>query len=393
MNGYNFTTGVRRALTAAREAAARLHHDYVSTEHILLGLIATKDQSGSMLLEALAIDVDALRLVAESAVKHGTVGGRTGPDLPYTSRAKKCLEFAMVEARERRDSYVGTGHLLAGLLREERGIAAQVLTYNGVTIEAVRPLIGEYDGESDPAPGDQSRGSRDETESETESYTYTKSYTVWHAPANAGPRLIAFRNGLLVLGLFALVASAIGAAERGTWVLEVFPIFIGVPLLILTARRFPLTPLAYGLIFVHAIILMVGGHYTYAKVPLGFWMRDAFHLTRNNYDRIGHFAQGFVPAIIAREILIRRSVVRSAGWLFFVVTCICLSISACYEFIEWATAVIGGSSADAFLGTQGDIWDTQWDMFTALIGALVAQITLSRVHDRQLRLFTGREIR
>lgn len=376
MNGYNFTTGVRRALTAAREAAARLHHDYTSTEHILLGLIATRDQSGAKLLEALGVDIDALRDRLESTVKPGTAD-RTGPDLPYTSRAKKSIELAVTEARERRDSYVGTGHLLAGLLREERGIAAQALTYNGVTIEAVGALIGEYDGESDPAPGDimtaHSFGARGE------------------AVSRSAPQVAVFRKGLLVLGLLALIGSAIGAAERGTWVLEVFPIFIAVPLLIVTARRFPLTPLAYGLIFVHAIILMVGGHYTYAKVPLGFWMRDAFHLTRNNYDRIGHFAQGFVPAIIAREILIRRSVVRSAGWLFFVVTCICLSISACYEFIEWATAVIGGSSADAFLGTQGDIWDTQWDMFTALIGALIAQITLSRVHDRQLRLFTGRK--
>jgi putative membrane protein len=193
---------------------------------------------------------------------------------------------------------------------------------------------------------------------------------------------------LLVIGLVALIISAIGAAESGTWVLEVFPIFIGVPILIVTARRFPLTPLAYSLIFVHALILIVGGHYTYAKVPLGFWMQNAFHLSRNHYDRIGHFAQGFVPAIIAREILIRRSVVRGAGWTFFIVTCICLSISACYEFIEWAAAVLGGSSADAFLGTQGDVWDTQWDMFIALIGALTAQVTLSRLHDNYLSRFT-----
>jgi putative membrane protein len=390
MNGYSFTEDVRRALAVAREEAARLHHGYVSTEHILLGLIATRDQPGTKLLEALGIDIDALRQATESAVKHG-MADRTGPDLPYTSRAKKCLEFAMVEARDRRDSYVGTGHLLAGLLREEHGIAAQVMEDHDVTIDRVRPLIGQYDAEPDPAPGNQSLGSRDEAESETESYTYTKSYTVWHAPASAGPRLIALRNGLLVLGLFALVASAIGAAERGTWVLEVFPIFIGVPLLILTARRFPLTPLAYGLIFVHAIILMVGGHYTYAKVPLGFWMRDAFHLTRNNYDRIGHFAQGFVPAIIAREILIRLSVVSGRKWLFFVVICVCMTISVSYEFFEWFAAVTGGSSADAFLGTQGDVWDTQWDMFTALIGALTAQITLSRFHNRQLQRLTGRE--
>jgi putative membrane protein len=189
---------------------------------------------------------------------------------------------------------------------------------------------------------------------------------------------------LLVIGALCLAASAIGAAEPGTWVMEVFPIFVAVPILIATARRFPLTPLAYRLIFVHALILMLGGHYTYAKVPLGFWMRDALHLARNDYDRIGHFAQGFVPAIVAREILLRRTPLRRGAWLFFLVTCVCLSISACYEFIEWGAAVLGGSSADAFLGTQGDVWDTQWDMFTALIGALTAQVMLARVHDRQL---------
>jgi putative membrane protein len=157
-----------------------------------------------------------------------------------------------------------------------------------------------------------------------------------------------------------------------------------VPILIATARRFPLTPLSYRLIFVHALILMVGGHYTYAKVPLGFWMRDLFHLARNNYDRIGHFAQGFVPAIIAREVLLRKTPLKPGGWLFFLVACVCLAISACYEFVEWWTAVANGSAADAFLGTQGDPWDTQWDMFFALLGALTAQITLSRVHDRQI---------
>jgi putative membrane protein len=196
---------------------------------------------------------------------------------------------------------------------------------------------------------------------------------------------------LLLLGVVCLVVSYIGALEPGTWVLEVFPIFIGVPILIATAKRFPLTPLAYRLILVHALILMIGGHYTYAKVPLGFWMRDALHLARNNYDRIGHFAQGFVPAIIAREILLRRTPLTRGKWIFFLVTCICLAISACYEFIEWGTAVIGGSSADAFLGTQGDSWDTQWDMFTALWGAIIAQLLLARVHDRQLVRLAQRE--
>ena len=193
---------------------------------------------------------------------------------------------------------------------------------------------------------------------------------------------------LLALGIICLAVSAIGALEPGTWVLEVFPIFIGVPILIATARRFPLTPLAYRLIFL--LILMVGGHYTYAKVPLGFWMRDLFHLARNNYDRIGHFAQGFVPAIVAREILLRRTPLTRGKWLFFIVTCICLAISACYEFIEWGTAVIGGSSADAFLGTQGDVWDTQEDMFMALIGALCALLFFAGWQNRQMRRLPSR---
>src|SRR4051812_29443502 len=190
---------------------------------------------------------------------------------------------------------------------------------------------------------------------------------------------------LLVIGIVCLIVSRIGALEPGTWLLEVFPIFIAAPLLVATAKRFPLTPLAYRLIFVHALILMVGGHYTYAKVPLGFWVRDALHLARNDYDRLGHFAQGFVPAIIARELLLRRSPLTRGKWLFFLVTCVCLSISACYELVEWWAAVLGGSSAESFLGTQGYVWDTQSDMLTALIGAVVALVMLSRVHDRELR--------
>jgi putative membrane protein len=189
---------------------------------------------------------------------------------------------------------------------------------------------------------------------------------------------------LLATALVCLVVSRIGALEPGTWLLEVAPIFIGVPILVATARRFPLTALAYRLLFVHALILMLGGHYTYAKVPLGFWMQDALHLGRNHYDRVGHFAQGFVPAIVAREILLRRSPLRPGKWLFFLVVCVCLAISASYELIEWLAALLGGSSADAFLGTQGDVWDTQWDMFMALVGALSALVLLSRVHDRQI---------
>ena len=189
---------------------------------------------------------------------------------------------------------------------------------------------------------------------------------------------------LLAVGFVLLVWSGIRPFDQTTWILEVFPIFVAVPLLLATARRFPLTALAYRLIFAHALILMLGGHYSYAKVPLGFWMQDLFGFSRNHYDRIGHFAQGFVPAIIAREILIRRSPLQVGKWLFFIVLCVCLAISACYEFIEWWSALIGGSATDAFLGTQGDPFDTQADMFMALIGATAAQLVLSRLHDRQI---------
>ncbi len=189
---------------------------------------------------------------------------------------------------------------------------------------------------------------------------------------------------LLVAGAALLVWSGLKPADRTTWILEVFPILIAAPLLLATARRFPLTPLVYRLIFVHALILMLGGHYTYAQVPLGFWMQRVFGFTRNHYDRIGHLAQGFVPAIVAREILIRRSPLRAGKWLFFIVLSVCLAISACYELIEWWSALIGGSAADAFLGTQGDPFDTQADMFMALIGAVAAQVLLARVHDRQI---------
>jgi len=189
---------------------------------------------------------------------------------------------------------------------------------------------------------------------------------------------------LLGAGLVVLAWSAVRPHDYFTWFMEVAPILIGVPILVATYRRFPLTPLLYRLIFVHAVILMVGGHYTYAEVPLGFWMQRAFGLARNHYDRIGHFAQGFVPAILAREILLRRGVVARRGWLFFLATCVCLAFSAFYELVEWWTAELTGSAATAFLGTQGDPWDTQWDMFLALLGALLSPLLLGRVHDRQL---------
>jgi putative membrane protein len=194
---------------------------------------------------------------------------------------------------------------------------------------------------------------------------------------------------LLVLAAIALVVSGIGVHDRATWVLEIAPILIAAPLLYFTWRPFRLTPLAYRLIFLHALILMIGGHYTYAHVPLGFWLQDLFGFARNPYDRIGHFAQGFVPAIVAREILLRRSPLRPGKWTFFIVCCICLAISACYEFIEWWAALILGQGAQEFLGTQGDPWDTQWDMFMALVGAVTAQLLLSRIHDRQLARLTG----
>jgi putative membrane protein len=189
---------------------------------------------------------------------------------------------------------------------------------------------------------------------------------------------------LLLVGAVCLIVSRIGALEPGTWILEVFPIFIVVPLLLATSRRFPLTPLAYRLIFVHALILMLGGHYTYAKVPLGFWVQDALDLARNHYDRLGHVMQGFVPALVAREILLRTSPLRPGRWLFTLSAAVALAISAVYELVEWLAAVLLGQGADAFLGTQGDPWDTQWDMFMALCGALLALALLSRLQDRQL---------
>ncbi len=195
---------------------------------------------------------------------------------------------------------------------------------------------------------------------------------------------------LLVLALVALVVSGIGPKDRLTWLLEVAPVLAGAPLLVVTARRFPLTPLLYRLLFFHALVLVLGGHYTYAEVPLGEWAKEAFGFARNHYDRLGHVTQGFVPAILAREILLRKSPLRPGGWLRLFVTSVCLAFSALYELIEWATALVSGEAATAFLGTQGDIWDTQWDMFLALCGALLAQALLSRLHDRQLARFAAR---
>lgn len=197
-----------------------------------------------------------------------------------------------------------------------------------------------------------------------------------------------YRHYLLIsLSAAIVVLLAISGAnpyDRTTWWLEVAPVLIVLPLLWLTHRRYPLTTLLYVLIFLHALVLMAGGAYTYARVPLGFEIAEWFHLSRNPYDKIGHFMQGFVPALAAREILLRGVYVRGRKMLAFIVICIVLAISATYELIEWAAAVIMGQGADEFLGTQGDPWDTQSDMFFALIGATVSLLLLSRFHDRQL---------
>lgn len=190
--------------------------------------------------------------------------------------------------------------------------------------------------------------------------------------------------GLLAGVLAVLLWSGIAPTDRLTWFMEIAWVLAGIPLLIATDRRFPLTRLLLWLIAVHMVILIYGGKYTYAQTPLGDWFREAFHLLRNNYDRLGHFAQGFIPAILARELLLRLTPLRPGGWLFYLVCAAALSFSAFFEFIEWWAALIMGGEADAYLATQGDIWDTQWDMFMALCGSIVAQLLLSRLHNRQL---------
>ncbi len=197
-----------------------------------------------------------------------------------------------------------------------------------------------------------------------------------------------FFSILLIIFSVFFVWSAIDPFDRFTWFLEVMPAIIGLVVLVITHPRFPLTRFTICLILIHAIILLIGGHYTYAEVPLFNWIKEALDLSRNHYDRLGHLAQGFFPAIIAREILLRKSPLEPGKWLFFLVVCICLSISVFYEFIEWWVALGTGESADAFLGTQGDVWDTQWDMALAGTGAILAQIFFSKTHDRALAPFT-----
>jgi putative membrane protein len=184
--------------------------------------------------------------------------------------------------------------------------------------------------------------------------------------------------------IFALALSGWRPYDRLTWLMEVAPVLIAWPLLWATRRHYPLTTLLYVLIFLHGLVLIGGGAYTYARVPAGAWVQEAFGLSRNPYDKLGHFMQGFAPVIVAREILIRGSFVRGRRMLAFLCICVVLAISACYELIEWWAALALGQGADEFLGTQGDPWDTQSDMFLALIGGVVSLVTLSRVHDKQL---------
>jgi len=189
---------------------------------------------------------------------------------------------------------------------------------------------------------------------------------------------------LLLTGTLLLALTALHPHDYPTWWMEVAPIFIAVPILVATYKNYILTPLLYRLLFLHAVILMVGGHYTYAEVPLGNWMQDWFGFARNNYDKIGHLAQGFIPAMLFRELLLRSSPLRQGNLLFTLVVASCLAVSAGYELIEWAVAEMMGQGADAFLGTQGYAWDTQSDMLMALIGAISAQVLLGKVQDKQI---------
>lgn len=201
--------------------------------------------------------------------------------------------------------------------------------------------------------------------------------------------ILLFALGLLILSL---AISGIKPYDRATWIMEVLPVVLAIPILWRTYRRFPLTPLLYGGIFLHALVLILGGAYSYARVPLGFEIADWLGLQRNPYDKIGHFFQGFVPSLIAREILIRGQYVRGRKMLFFVVICIVLAISATYELIEWAAALWLEQGADEFLGTQGDMWDTQSDMFCAWLGAVTAWLLLTRWHDRQIQQIEHRGV-
>ena len=196
---------------------------------------------------------------------------------------------------------------------------------------------------------------------------------------------------MVAVAAAAVAVSGIGPHDRPTWWMEVAPVLIAVPILWATRRRLPMTPLVYGLVALHACVLSLGGHYTYAEVPAGYWVRDALGLARNHYDRLGHLMQGFVPALVAREVIVRTSPLRPGRWLFTLVTAFALAISAIYEFVEWWAALLLGQGADAFLGMQGDPWDTQWDMFLAFCGAMLAQALLARRQDAQRARLAAQE--
>lgn len=190
----------------------------------------------------------------------------------------------------------------------------------------------------------------------------------------------------LFVVLFSLIYSSIDpVADRLTWFMETVPLMVAIPILLVTHKNFPLTLISIRVIAIFALILIIGGHYTYAENPLFNWIQDSLDLARNHYDRMGHFVQGVVPALVGRELLLRTSPLQRGKWLFFLICAVSLAISACYEFIEWWAAIINAQAAEAFLGTQGDNWDTQWDMFLALTGSIIAQLTLAKTQDRQLR--------
>ncbi|MEJ2155257.1 MAG: DUF2238 domain-containing protein [Desulfobacteraceae bacterium] len=194
---------------------------------------------------------------------------------------------------------------------------------------------------------------------------------------------------LLIVSVFCVWSGISPQDTRLTWILETFPFFIALPVMLFTYQRFPLTNLTYTLIAIHAVILMLGAHYSYAKVPLGFWMADWFGWTRNNYDKIGHFMQGFGPAIYVREIIIRTSPLKPGKWVGFFSVAVPLAFSALYEIIEWLASLSNPADTEAFLGTQGYIWDTQTDMFLCLIGSVVALALLSRLHNKYLSEIRG----
>ena len=198
-----------------------------------------------------------------------------------------------------------------------------------------------------------------------------------------GPKMA---YGLLLFVCIALVISGIGAFDALTWFLEVIWVFAGLILIVWRWKKFPLTKLLCIALAIHALVLMYGGHYTYAETPLGLWAKETFDLSRNHYDRLGHFMQGFVPAILVRELLLRTSPLKRGVWLAVLTTCACLAFSAFFEMIEWWAALVWGGAAVAFLATQGDVWDTQWDMFWALCGAIISQLVLAKWHNKQLGL-------